>query len=223
MAAVEKDDGARQQPAQARKRRIERRAKLKTLVGAGACEGSDRKRHFEEIDEGSESDATSKSTRTLDPTKGVKKGARYVPDTDVPMSRDELAAWRKEARRVRNRESAAASRQKTRKRIEELEDEVSDVKSLYQAALRRIADLEAMAASSGLAPPAYKQKDLARDVSQARSTAPSTSSPLMEPHKPHTVSPPLSPRDSFQLNPEEEQPIHDGDLQYQHFNASSAA
>lgn len=47
---------------------------------------------------------------------------RYDPE--VPMTKEEAAAWRREARRVRNRQSAAASRQKTRDRIEELEAEV---------------------------------------------------------------------------------------------------
>jgi bZIP transcription factor len=49
---------------------------------------------------------------------------KYNPD--IPMSKEQLAAWRREARRVRNRESAAASRQRIRNRISELEDEVSD-------------------------------------------------------------------------------------------------
>jgi len=47
---------------------------------------------------------------------------RYDPE--VPMTKEEAAAWRREARRVRNRQSAAASRQKTRDRIDELEAEV---------------------------------------------------------------------------------------------------
>lgn len=72
--------------------------------------------------------------------RGIKKQARYVPG--VPMSRDELKAWRKEARRVRNRESAAASRQKTRSRIEQLEEEVEEWKVKYSAALQRIIELE---------------------------------------------------------------------------------
>merc|ERR1712032_811659 len=41
---------------------------------------------------------------------GIKKLSRYDPG--VSMTKEELKAWRKEARRVRNRESAAASRKK---------------------------------------------------------------------------------------------------------------
>lgn len=88
------------------------------------------------------SQATSSDSSYSDATslRGVKNGSRYVPG--VPMSREELSAWRKEARRVRNRESAAASRQKTRKRIEELEDQVRHLQSKYGAALERILELE---------------------------------------------------------------------------------
>ena len=65
---------------------------------------------------------------------------RYDPD--VPMSKEQLAAWRREARRVRNRESAAASRQRIRNRITELETEVDEYKSKYHAALERLKELD---------------------------------------------------------------------------------
>jgi len=70
----------------------------------------------------------------------VNKYNRYEPG--VPMTKEELKNWRKEARRVRNRESAAASRLKTRGRIEELELEVDGLRTKYQAALDRIDELE---------------------------------------------------------------------------------
>jgi len=73
--------------------------------------------------------------------RGIKKQARYVPG--VPMTKEELTAWRKEARRVRNRESAAASRNKTRQRIVDLEEQVEALQSKYAAALERIQELEA--------------------------------------------------------------------------------
>jgi len=77
---------------------------------------------------------------------GIKLQARYDPG--VPMTRDELTSWRKEARRVRNRESAAESRKRTRDRIEELESEVSALNTKYQAALARIMELESRGDSS---------------------------------------------------------------------------
>eukprot|EP00536_Pseudo-nitzschia_multiseries_P005584 jgi/Psemu1/113350/gw1.107.56.1 len=58
------------------------------------------------------------------------------------MTKDELKAWRKEARRVRNRESAAASRKKNRESIEMLEVKVQGIQSKYDAALRYIMNLE---------------------------------------------------------------------------------
>jgi hypothetical protein len=78
----------------------------------------------------------------LSSIRGVKKQTRYEPE--IPMSKDELSLWRKEARRVRNRESAAASRHKIRGRIEELEQQLAALDSKYQAALKRIEELESM-------------------------------------------------------------------------------
>jgi Basic region leucine zipper len=91
-----------------------------------------------------EGDEKTDSSTTLDLSliRGIKKQARYQPTIPI-SSKAELAAWRKEARRIRNRESAAASRNKTRQRIEELEQDLSQVQKLYDAALGRIAQLEA--------------------------------------------------------------------------------
>lgn len=71
---------------------------------------------------------------------GKKTQIRYDPE--VPMSKEQLAAWRREARRVRNRESAAASRQRIRSRITELEEEVGDWKTKYSQAVERLQRLE---------------------------------------------------------------------------------
>merc|ERR1712232_441151 len=73
---------------------------------------------------------------------GIKRQARYDPG--VPMTRTELTAWRKEARRVRNRESAAESRRRTRSRIEELEAKLSTMENKYEIALKRISELESL-------------------------------------------------------------------------------
>lgn len=104
--------------------------------------------------------------------KGIKKQARYEPV--VPMSKEELSEWRKEARRVRNRESAAASRRKTRERIEELEGQVSALEAKYASALARIAELEHQ---------------------ETPTEVPSFTSAVVEPTEPssHRVSPTLSP------------------------------
>ncbi len=65
---------------------------------------------------------------------------RYEPE--LPMTKEEEVAWRKEARRQRNRESAANSRDKIRNRIQELENEVVDWKAKYAALMDRLALLE---------------------------------------------------------------------------------
>jgi len=86
----------------------------------------------------------------LTPTSSSKKGRiiksstkyqnRYEPEEK--MSKEQLAEWRKEARRQRNRESAAASRNKVRSRIHELEEEVQDWKKKYESLLERMDALE---------------------------------------------------------------------------------
>ena len=68
---------------------------------------------------------------------------RYDPE--IPMSKEQLAAWRREARRVRNRESAAASRQRIRDRITELEIERDEWKTRFVQATDRLAHLERLA------------------------------------------------------------------------------
>jgi hypothetical protein len=80
------------------------------------------------------------STTSSKDDDGKKTQIRYDPE--VPMSKEQLAAWRREARRVRNRESAAASRQRIRSRITELEEEVGEWKSKYTQAMERLQRLE---------------------------------------------------------------------------------
>jgi molecular chaperone GrpE (heat shock protein) len=57
-------------------------------------------------------------------------------------SKEQLAMWRRECRRVRNRESAAASRARVRSRIQELEVEVEDWKAKYEQAVQRLEHLQ---------------------------------------------------------------------------------
>jgi hypothetical protein len=95
---------------------------------------------------------------------GIKKLARYDPG--VAMTKEELKAWRKEARRVRNRESAAASRKKNREAIDSLESQLSESKSKYDAALQYILTLEKQlrqfgsSSSSSFGPSDVLRKDL---------------------------------------------------------------
>lgn len=71
---------------------------------------------------------------------GKQKKAQIKYNPEVPMSKEQLTSWRREMRRVRNRESAAASRRKVRDKIEELEDEVAVWKKRYQEVLERLGD-----------------------------------------------------------------------------------
>ncbi|KAL3797754.1 hypothetical protein ACHAW5_007541 [Stephanodiscus triporus] len=89
--------------------------------------------------------ATKKATAAKSPTpddgnKSRKTQITYNPD--ITMTKEQLTAWRREMRRVRNRESAAASRRKVRDRIDELEDEVEIWKRRYQEVMARLGQSE---------------------------------------------------------------------------------
>lgn len=86
----------------------------------------------------SESEIT--STTATSSKRAKKPQMRYEPD--VPMTKEQAAAWRREQRRKRNRESAAASRQRQRDRIAELEEEVEGWKQKYHSAFLRLEELE---------------------------------------------------------------------------------
>lgn len=122
---------------------------------------------------------------------GIKRQARYDPG--VNMTRDELTVWRKEARRVRNRESAAASRARTREKIDELEDKLTALGSKYSTALKRIAELEASASSSNdsFDPVTVSQEEAVEKEPVV--------SPISSPELTSLVSPASSPRSSFSL------------------------
>jgi hypothetical protein len=182
----------------ARKRRIELRSK---------------KRHLEDGEHGEKRvcirdddfytvvpDDTSSVTQKPS-IRGIKKQARYDPG--VAMTKEELVAWRKEARRVRNRESAAASRSRTRERIDELEGEMAVLQSKYSTALQRIVELEAAAAAHDAVLPFTLPQDV-RIVSPSNSTL---SSPQ------HLSTPTVTPKDSFTL---EERDNQEAAQKYQH-------
>jgi hypothetical protein len=121
---------------------------------------------------------------------GVKLGSRYEPE--VPMTKTELVQWRKQARRVRNRESAAASREKTRLKIEELEAALSESRRKYEAALKRIAELEKSCVQS-----LPIVDDPLPSIIYTTDIAPA-------------VSPPLSPRESLILSfDDDDDDVHD--------------
>lgn len=128
-----------------------------------ASHKSTKRQRIVESEDDTRDDTTSVSgtARTTTPTKRSKpvvacKGKviksntkyqnRYEPD--VPMTKEQEAAWRKEARRQRNRESAAASRNKVRNRIHELENEVQEWKNKYASLIKRLDLLEKSPRSS---------------------------------------------------------------------------
>ena len=79
-----------------------------------------------------------KETTASKSSEGKKAQISYNPD--VNMTKEQLTAWRREMRRVRNRESAAASRRKVRDRIEELEEEVDVWKKRYAEVMAKLGE-----------------------------------------------------------------------------------
>lgn len=176
---------APEDPSLARKRRMELRARQR--LDDDEDYEPESKRRCEEDDDSCDTTEDGKPS-----IRGIKKQARYEPG--VPMSKEQLKAWRKEARRVRNRESAAASRRKTRERIEELEAQVEVLQAKYSAALARIVELE-----SENVPQDITMTTLG-DGTQLVTPANSVVAPSPTPSPEFSsVLPALSPRESFSL------------------------
>lgn len=190
MAITEETPKAPAAAALARKRRIALRRQAAVVEeipeSDDSCSGSKRARIEDEV----QVDPVTKKPKPS--ITGIKKKSRYDPG--VPMTRDELKEWRKEARRVRNRESAAASRKRNRERIDELESEVDVLKSKYAAALKFIMGLEGGSSSQDL----FKPDSLRQDLSLMTSTSPVVR-PVM------SGCAPVSPTAPFSLITTEEQ------------------
>lgn len=158
-------------------------------------------------------DGTAQPKRKKPHITGIKRQSRYDPG--VSMTKEELKAWRKEARRVRNRESAAASRRKNREAITELETEVEDMKTKYCTALRYILQLEderqekvvgsPTASASSLCSSAVLRRDLEQMKKKPKSLPDNISDRTDGEVVPiqHTVSPPFTPSED---RPQQEVP-----------------
>jgi hypothetical protein len=195
----------------ARKRRMEARSRSRADEGSDEGSGMDKRRRIlmsneprtnsgdhQEEGEDEELADTSSSSDAWSALKGVKRQSRYEPELPDEVlanwSKEELSEWRKSARKVRNRESAAASRRKTRERITELEAEVEGLKKKYQAALDRISVLTS------------QQLQEAAPAQQAPASVAPPSCVVSPELAPALYSPPDSPRgESWSLSEEGEE------------------
>ena len=94
---------------------------------------------------------------------GYKRNTQVRYNPDVPMTEEQLASWRREQRRIRNRDSAALSRQRTREQISELENQVDDWKKKYEQLEREYRILNEFLKSNGVgiaAPPDAPRTDI---------------------------------------------------------------
>lgn len=99
------------------------------------------------------------TTTATTTTKKKKPQNKYEPD--VPMTKEEAAAWRREQRRKRNRESAAASRQRQRDRITELEKELGEWKAKFSAVMGRLNSAEA---ARGIVPSSASDLPISEEI-----------------------------------------------------------
>lgn len=200
----------------ARKRRREilasqRQAMESNLSSLAAKSTSYEDGHVKKIRRVSVSDSSSANLTVAVAKKSVakkktstKKKPQMKYDPDVPMSKEEAAAWRREQRRKRNRESAALSRQRQRDRIGDLEVEVDQWKSKVESIMERIKSLEEASGidSSTLVPETSPQETMVdQSVIQTVDSNQST-----------FVSPPPSPHP----------PLHDEEFQASPITSSSA-
>jgi hypothetical protein len=142
-----------------------------------------RKISHEVSEESDSSDAKPRKKVAKKKAAAIKK-PQMKYDPDVPMTKEEAAAWRREQRRKRNRESAAASRQRQRDRIEELEIVLDDWKSKFDGVMKRIQKLEEITQISVTA-------DLLTEI--AAIPPQSVVSPMSSPNHSPCQSPTVSP------------------------------
>ena len=90
--------------------------------------------------------ASRNGSNTPDPMDTVHNSShyqkKYEPPTSKNMSKVELSLWRKQQRQQRNRMSAAASRQKQKARITELEQQIAEYRQKYAAIQLEIERME---------------------------------------------------------------------------------
>jgi hypothetical protein len=99
------------------------------------------------ITESETSDSSLSGSSTIAPivtivTTTSNKRPQRKYDPEIPLSKEETSAWRREQRRKRNRESAAACRKRQRDRIAELEGEVIDWKAKFDSVVGKLGEVE---------------------------------------------------------------------------------
>lgn len=142
------------------------------------------------------------------PSKKASKKPQMKYDPDVPMTKEEAAAWRREQRRKRNRESAAASRQRQRDRIAELEVEVGGWKSKYDQIMSKIRLLEQANGSTTTTTDFVPTKRAETPVPEAQTVTPRASPTITSSSCSVVLSGEVSVEGSEIVSEGEEQELH---------------
>jgi len=135
-----------------------------------------RKRRREARRKSHDSHSSTISSKIVDPE------VRYSPD--VSMTEEELAVWRREQRRIRNRDSAAMTRRKTRDLITNLKNNVADWKRKYEKLEDENKSLRDYFQSRGLVIPDDIPKVLVKLEDPIKSIVSPSSSPVLSAKNP---------------------------------------
>jgi hypothetical protein len=150
-----------------------------------------RKRRREARRKSHDSHSSTISSKIVDPESiNIRKDSylqrntqvRYSPD--VSMTEEELAVWRREQRRIRNRDSAAMTRRKTRDLITNLKNNVADWKRKYEKLEDENKSLRDYFQSRGLVIPDDIPKVLVKLEDPIKSIVSPSSSPVLSAKNP---------------------------------------
>jgi hypothetical protein len=111
---------------------------------------------------------------------------RYSPN--VAMTEEELAAWRRDQRRIRNRDSAAMTRQRTRELIVSLQNDVEEWKKKYEKLEDENRALRLYFNSRGLVIPDNTTTEVSVKKEDLKGIVSPTTSPVLSAKKPFDSS-----------------------------------
>lgn len=152
-----------------------------------------RKRRREARRKSHDSHSSTISSISVDPASVITKKDSYLQrntqvrySPDVAMTEEELAAWRRNQRRIRNRDSAAMTRRKTRELIANLQNDANEWKRKYEKLEDENKSLRDYFKSRGLVIPENVPKVLVKREDHNKGIVSPYSSPVLAAKNPVT-------------------------------------